>query len=599
MKSRVHNSPNLIYSVGTQVVALKAVRKSHNSLQFIRTMAGLLAVVLGLMAADSEATIYRTLRLESDPVILDGCVLFAQGIGSLTKLDLATGEVLVRKAPGELRYGGVLRPHRLGMVMVDYSDVALLNPDTFEVAWHVSDAHEAAIGDDRFLVSDGNQTVTCHRLADGEPVWSVEMPGGWQLSAEGNLGVVSTPEIYDQQHALKAIRLDSGQEAFTVVAEPRERFLGVYQAGETVYVLTYSGDVPSIDRPPPTALVELGPDGERVRSIDYASPQIISERGDKKLRSGFYFEGRYFSGWKGSREVYDYEPDQVVNAWKREDVYPEPLKAGLLLDRGVTTPAGDRHSVLEFASRQASWVIYPSQLQETGGIGRFAEGEGCLVFSSMNGHVECIDLATGESRWIYVFPLIRRGKAFYSDTSGSFADGVAESALGPTRPRSVRGSITLPIDVAANPDELENAADAAAYGGRVVFDPSPDNPRHWVPAHISILGYGLSVVPTVVLLGVLGVLKSRRRNATAEHRHRVGILSAQDWKTVARTAEAMFALSLFGALFTLGILEPVSAWQAFNIPMCLVVTVFSHWKSGRVERAVNSTRPTRLPNAQG
>jgi len=29
MKSRVHNSPNLIYSVGTQVVALKQVQEAN------------------------------------------------------------------------------------------------------------------------------------------------------------------------------------------------------------------------------------------------------------------------------------------------------------------------------------------------------------------------------------------------------------------------------------------------------------------------------------------------------------------------------------------------------------------------------------------
>ncbi|MEO1497724.1 MAG: PQQ-binding-like beta-propeller repeat protein [Planctomycetota bacterium] len=543
----------------------------------------LLAAVLGSLASESEATTHRTLRLQSDPVILDGCVLFAQGIGSLTKLDLATGEVLLRKAPEKLRYGGELRPHRLGIVMVDFGDVALLHPETFDVIWSVTDANVAAIAEDRFLVSDGNQTVTCHRLTDGEPVWSVEMPGGWQLSAEGNVGVVSTPEIYDQQHALKAMRLDSGQRLYTVRAERRERFLRVYQVGQAVYVLTYVGDIPAIDKPPPTALVELGQDGRRVRSIDYASPEIISERGDKSSGGGFYFEGRYFSVRDGCREAYDYEPDQVVYAWKTEDVYPEPLKAGLLLDRGVSTPAGGRHTILDLASDQRGWAIYPTQLQESGVIGRIAEGEGCLVFSSMDGHVECIDLVTGQPRWMYVFPLIRAGRVFYYDAQSQLSDLASEPVVGPKRPNRVAGSLVLRQDFDSGYLTALQKSGKLEYSATVVFDPAPDVPPVFTGPDFGLVRLSLSSFPLAALIGLYQVLRRIRLRRPAASQV-AGELTSSDWRWVSFTSAFFLSWPLAGLLLPSRTGTYVNVLVVGSSVLLLTVACYSEWKASSLGR---------------
>lgn len=155
-----------------------------------------------------------TVAVDSNLLVYDGKLLFAQGTGSLTRLELASGKVLNRVVPPEgMHFSGTLLRHEMGVFMADYSRCVLLDEASLNVCWEVGNAHDAAVGTSHFVSHDGYHTVTCRDVASGEEVWSKTLHGGWSLFALGNVAVVATPLLYDEGR-LRSNGKDSGARCY-------------------------------------------------------------------------------------------------------------------------------------------------------------------------------------------------------------------------------------------------------------------------------------------------------------------------------------------------------------------------------------------------
>src|ERR1700681_4146836 len=97
---------------------------------------GLIGMLLLLGAGPLDAHTSIRVALDSNILVDGGRVIFAQGTGSLTVLDLETGEVLLRKKPEKaFSYSGNLQHSAYGVLMMAYEKIALLDGSTFDAIW--------------------------------------------------------------------------------------------------------------------------------------------------------------------------------------------------------------------------------------------------------------------------------------------------------------------------------------------------------------------------------------------------------------------------------------------------------------------------------
>ena len=511
-----------------------------------------------LQPGESLAHTSRIVAIDSNILVFDGKVLFAQGTGSLTLLSLDNGSVRLRKSlPEECRLGGTFFKHKLGVLVADYGRTALLDTDTLDIIWTIEKSHDVAIGNDYFLSDDGEHTVSCFEIATGKRVWSTTMQGGWQIRTAGNFSIVSTPLFYDEMHAMKLFQLDTGREMFHRQAKDGERFLNVYFDGKSVYALIAPHDAPTVDcEPAPKSLIEIGLDGRQLRTIDFQSGDIIGEYGYKTSRHGFFFEGRYFSGDGTVRDAYPHEPGRWAAEWGKKDASTETIPAGVLVERTIRDKAGESGTLLQLVTGKTNWTGYVAYSDEARSLVRYIQAQKRLVFASGGGHVECIDVATGKSQWLYVFPVIRRTTSYSSHAMPPMlTEQAAAYRRGLAKLGANAGTLRIPDDTDLTAINLAQFRNSAAYPGKITIDPKPDDPFANLVPKLVYRAAAFGAVPVVIMPFVISATVRRRRKAM-QPEGLPAALQSKDYRLFSRLALTLAAVP-FAGIMLYGRVDPL------------------------------------------
>ena len=437
---------------------------------------GLAGMALLLSAGPVHGYTARRVALDSNILVYDGKVIFAQGTGSLTVLDLQTGEVLLRKKrQKDFWYSGTLEHCGEGVLMIDYSRIALLDEDTFDPLWQADKSYDAVADGNHVVSHDGDHTVSCRKVGTGELCWTVEMEAGWHVLAAKGKALVATPDFWDGRSALMVLDLQSGRRLLDHQAPPGVHWLQVYFDGERVYVV--DAGPPRFSAEPGT-LTALNLQGKVVGKVDADSPEVVPSS-TEHWNGRFFWDGKFFSHDGRVRPVYAHEPESLVEYWRREETFPESLPSGVFVrSYHVIDISGERGQLLQMIMSNKSWGVYAPHLDKDGYVYQVTEAEGKLLLGDSKGHMECLDVETGRPRWIYKFPLIRRTMS-YSTPHGMppyLTQQAAEYREGAWKMELACGSVPLPEDFDPASGRWSELRDSTEYAGRILFDPSPDDP---------------------------------------------------------------------------------------------------------------------------
>lgn len=319
----------------------------------------------------------------------DGRLVFTQSDGSLTVLDLATGDVLLRRS--DRSYSGTFVRVPPGILLVSYDWIALLDAGDLTTRWETRAASDPNLADGLLVSHDGNGRVEARALDSGALLWSHELPGALELDARN--GRLLVHRTYAGPPTAELLDLATGRSVFSRTSG---NVTAVGFDGRWLFVPT-GGSGAGTDR------VEIRDrDGDLRDTVDvprtWAHPPARSyptraERDRVLLDAGVVPDGPspYPAGYEPLRRAPDDAPfagadgANLLTAVHAASVLSGALHVG---SGGPAIRVGDR-----------------------------------VVISSRSGFVECVDVAAAKSTWLYRFP------ALDHQMSGSFPLGMGPRLL--------------------------------------------------------------------------------------------------------------------------------------------------------------------------
>lgn len=504
------------------------------------------AVVVSSLISGVHVYSYTSTNVAVDSNLLayDGKLLFVQGTGSLTRLDLNSGRVLNRITPPDnLSFGNRLLRHRLGILSSAYRQCALLDEVSLQVVWSASGGYDAAIGDNYFVTHDGFNTVQCFEVATGKKVWSKTMEGGWRLLARGDIALIGTPSGFEKGDQLVVVDMPTGDERFRLQADGSEFFLSYYLDDTSAYALVGENgpDVLPFNAVP-AELRAYSLSGKLQSTFDLTSKEVLWRHGHKTAGNGFFVGASYFDG-DGVRKAYEHEPEDWQKVWGRENSTAASLPSGVLVEEVFRDSVGASGTLISFLRKDAAWRGWITYLVEGGLLWQQIEADGNLIIASGRGEVECIDVATGSSKWVYVFPVIRRTVSYSTNAMPpTLTQQAASYRAGLQSLRGIAGTLLLEDGVEPAKLVMSTMRDLHPYAGTIVVDPSPDDPFAELLPKLMLRAAAFAAFPLIVFAGVtLGLSKWRRRGCGSG-------LSARDYRVIGVGTFCLALSPLLGVL---------------------------------------------------
>lgn len=437
------------------------------------------------VAAPASAHTWRQVGVASNFLVLDERVYFIQADQSLTALDLATGRVLVRKV--DRRFSGQLQMTEHGILVLDYGTrIVLLDKGTHAVRWETCLACAPSISGGYLVSYDGNGLVQCRRIEDGQIRWSYELPGALEIVAEKGKVLIHCAGIFPGtgESVVSLLDLETGQELLHKRPPAGTLYGLAYFDGDRIYI----GAGASLPDP---KLAHF----EKLLVWDLAGKELSDAPVPEDMLGLSFFPGSVFClngkvferGRIRSMTANEKTTGKVAQDIQGPDLYIETdggtIKVGRRLghSRQVMT-------TVEMASEVGSWRGYlPYLAMWPASVAEASLAEGKLLLGSNMGHVECIDVATGRSLWIYVFRTMRQTMSM--TVPGGMPPYLVEQAEAyrldnwRTSPAGLR---LLPSGVSF--DGIAATAPAtrpAAEGPRVIYDPRPVDPFADLPVYLA------------------------------------------------------------------------------------------------------------------
>jgi outer membrane protein assembly factor BamB len=437
---------------------------------------------------------YLQVGVDSNFLIDDGRVLFAQSDGSLTALSLDSGQVLVRDKTRN--YSGALLRTPQGLLVLNDRVIALLNPTTFSALWETTSCEQPNITLDALVSHDGRGLVQCRELETGHIRWSYELPGDLDIVAASGRVLVHRAAVFDEHLVPTTVLLDlqSGKELFRKTAPPGTNRVTTFLDGTNIFVEegAFKDKRPEYE---PERLATWNDRGEEIHSV----PIPTESRQDVRDRAIFDLDGKTF--WKGhvyaNRESIPYEmrgklPAAAVQTNDVSKTYESTydLGAGTLFTERAKYLAGKEDEgvafVMEIELRAPTnhWAGVLSYLMDRGRITAIGRANERILIGTDFGQVECIAAVTGESQWLYVFPTLHRTMSYSS------------RGLPPTQSEA---AAIFRRENANPPISGLHLINGKAGTPCVILDPKPVDPYVNLPRHL-VTAWGGAGIALIILV---------------------------------------------------------------------------------------------------
>ncbi|MBN1766496.1 MAG: hypothetical protein JW860_14675 [Sedimentisphaerales bacterium] len=454
-----------------------------------------LVIIFGIVLIPLNVKAYTFVQIgvDSNFLIHKGQVYFAQADGSLTVLDVITGNVIARKKDRE--YSGTIKKVDGGILILG-TQITLLDDVTFKTAWE-ADLHFTPEIIDNYLVSyDANGFVQCRKIDNGQICWSIHIDGALDIVAEKDYVLVHR-SAWNQKDPVMVLlfELETGKELFRKSSPEGIHYGNVYFDGEKIYIEAGSFTESRWD-----ALFEKmivwNLSGEEVSFLDVSSDidkrRLSSETpftlGDKTFAQGRVWGNPDNIPPKLEGECVKYsssdQDDKYISCYtyKIEDGYVNIDKVTIRSDTDW-----ECHNFIKLKTDNANWEGELTYLKDNGRISVITQADNYLLLGSNLGEVECIDILTGKSLWIYIFPTIRHTMSFSSYGMPPYMDKAAEIYRKENaRVNNISGMQLLSSDV-------EKTSPI------IIYDPEPTNPFLKLPLYRAIT-WAAALAPLLILV---------------------------------------------------------------------------------------------------
>lgn len=368
----------------------------------------------------------RNIR-EMSLFVFDGKLIFNQPDGSLTLMELATGKVLGRTRRYFEEYGRA-QPKRKAIRAIypeswrQYEKILkgsrlLIDSDTGEI---VDEFSRAMVAPHFKMVysSYGNNLEHKLTLLDYDTKEkTVLMEQGRGAFSVGGDRIFSRTTI-DSASKLMCFSLMDGKELWTVPLPDNEYHPAIVYQDDIVYVFGQPYESEQC-----THILAFDMQGRLVETI-LATPELFGgEMPDTYFHKNFLFKGVQYEGNAGDFDFF--LTNERIGLWnfvkairKTHDLTVYPQAASELPEDGfawIECAPADAVPKLHYRDKTHAWsgtiraVDKLMALEATrGGSIYFAVAgdENHIVYLSHSGRLECLDRFTGQSRWIYVFPML-------------------------------------------------------------------------------------------------------------------------------------------------------------------------------------------------
>jgi outer membrane protein assembly factor BamB len=470
-----------------------------------------------LLAGENRLNAYSSTQVALDSnLLVDGDrVIFAQGTGSLTVLDLETGKVLLRKRPKEgFSFSGRLENSAHGVLMLSYDRIFLLDRSTFDPVWQARKCYDTAV-DGEYLVShDGDHTVTCRIAQSGKVCWTVDLEGGWHVVAAKGKALVAATDVLNGRSALLLLDLQTGRKLARKDAPSGARWLQAYFDGDRIFVVDNESSEPYVRQPGTIMTLDL--QGNTVAKVRYSSHEIMPITNEHwNGCSIFIWNDKYFAPNGQVRPLSANESKELIESPKQNEFNPILLASGTFGERQCQDVNGETGELLHMMLPKGSWKAYAPYLGQQGRMVLGTEAQGRLLLGDSEGHVECMDIATGRPHWLYMFPVINQ-TVMYSVPYGMppyLTERAAAYRQSARKTSASCGSIIMPPGFDPASSKWSDLRKSAKYAGQIVADPDPDDPFSnlaWYRVWLAACG----VLPMVGVAALLLARLARRKLST-------------------------------------------------------------------------------------
>jgi len=447
---------------------------------------------------------YHQVGVNSNFLVDQDKVYFAQSDGTLTVLNLDTGDVVARNR--NIDYGGTLQLAENGILVCTYGELTVLNMNTLEVIWQAKEEFNPVIEGNRLVSYDGYGLIDCRDLATGKTLWSYDLPGALEFAAQKGKLLVFREAVYDGPIGVPAVVLldmDSGKELLHRTTPPNVHFLGAFFNGEKIYLPSgrYKGEhTPNLtryDTGRPSARFERmlvwDLEGNELASVPVSGGELKTPDGGDAFQFGdsVFARNRVWESiddvppWRvgGGKEV-----SREVCVDKMKEVAITCFDCGSAIVSVTVTadfgsrfdPDPERSVEVALKSEKDNWKGFLPYLKNPGKVVIVELTEKLLLLGTDLGHVEAVDRVTGHSKWMYVFPTIRQTMSYSSYGRPPMMATAAKTYEKENRHKQPESGLIL-----AGTDRRSTP--------KVSFDPEPANPYRRLPLFLAIAWAGILI----------------------------------------------------------------------------------------------------------
>lgn len=453
----------------------------------------------------------------SDFIVRSNRVYFLQTDNRLTALDGSDGSIVARSGP-LCRYGRDcdLMETVVGLLVEAEGMVALYDYTTLQRLWETNDVLCVALSGRRIVYHTGRRTIECRFLPGGELVWTNACCRQRRLAANDENVLAHGWVIRTQTQCAAVIDAATGRTRGFIVEPSNAVFDCAYLGKDAVYVASASRD----RRKGEGGFKELITFDLQGRELSRTRAPSGFFQADFRLERAFVLNGLLF---KDGRVEPSALPDGILprNKFISYDealVHTNHLPECNVLLRRFGEEWSSQRTLLTIQNGTSAWTgilaylegvpkgVIPLTMGRPGTIRALASFDGRLVLGTDMGHVECIDVATGTSLWMYTFPSRLRMHSSsspfhvpYAATFNRFIHSMEE------RRSNCPGILRLPASLAGDEQTLQSHVGSTKSPQPVRRVHIPDS-FDWLPDISRPLRLAWCGAIVVGILGVVVVL---------------------------------------------------------------------------------------------